>query len=305
MFDNFEHLRIDTGELEISCVVAGVGAPILLLHGFPQTMAIWATIAPALVKLGYQVICADLRGYGASDKPCASVEYKNYSFRCMAADQIKLMQALGHKHFHVIGHDRGARAAYRLALDNPEMISSLTIMDIVPTDVLLKDIRKDVAQSYWHWYFLAQPAPFPEQIILKDPDYFFQACLFGWGGASEADFNPEQLAAYRESWRNPKTVSGFCNDYRATLAIDFDHDIADQGRKVSTPTLVMYGENSVMARLYDIPSVWSERCSDLKSAAVPGGHFFPDSSPAAVVERLHEFLKTKIKYRQPLKTCQT
>lgn len=290
MFENFQHHRIDIGDLKIACAVAGQGNPVLLLHGFPQTMAIWAQIAPALVRLGYQVVCADLRGYGESDKPTAMNDLTNYSFRSMAADLVALMHTLGHDRFHLVGHDRGARTAYRLALDHPDAVASLTLMDIVPTAVLLTDLRKEVAQSYWHWFFLAQPAPFPEQMIQKDPDYFFQTCLFGWGAASEEQFDSEQLAAYRASWREPATIGGFCNDYRATLAVDLKHDLDDQIRKISVPTLILYGADGVMAKLYDIPATWSERCLKLVSAAIPGGHFFPDSAPKPVVEQLRMFL---------------
>lgn len=290
MFENFQHHRIDIGGMTIACAIAGQGPPILLLHGFPQTMAIWAQIAPGLIGLGYQVVCADLRGYGESDKPTATDDLSNYSFRAMAEDQVTLMQALGHKRFHLIGHDRGARTAYRLALDHPSVVASLTLMDIVPTAVLLTDLRKEVAQSYWHWFFLAQPAPFPEQMIQKDPDYFFQTCLFGWGASSENDFAPEQLAAYRESWSVPATIGGFCNDYRATLTVDLGHDLADKARKVGAPTLILYGADGVMAQLYDIPATWSPRCSKLESAAIPGGHFFPDSAPKAVLKELRTFL---------------
>lgn len=290
MLKNFQNHRIDIGGLKIACAVAGHGHPLLLLHGFPQTMAIWAQIAPALVKLGYQVVCADLRGYGESDKPDATSDLTNYSFRSMAEDQVALMRALGHEQFHLVGHDRGARTAYRLALDYPNAVVSLTLMDIVPTAVLLTDLRKEVAQSYWHWFFLAQPAPFPEHMIQKDPDYFFHTCLFGWGAASEDDFDLEQLAAYRKSWREPATIAGFCNDYRATLTVDLSHDLADHQKIIGAPTLVLYGADGAMAKLYDIPAEWAKRCSNLKSSAIPGGHFFPDSAPTIVVQKLSAFL---------------
>ncbi|GID06868.1 hypothetical protein TMM008_40700 [Pseudomonas sp. 008] len=212
----------------------------------------------------------------------------------MAKDQIALMRALGHEQFHLVGHDRGARTAYRLALDYPNAVVSLTLMDIVPTAVLLTDLRKEVAQSYWHWFFLAQPAPFPEQMIHKDPDYFFQTCLFGWGAASEDDFDPEQLSAYRTSWRKPETIAAFCNDYRATLTVDLKHDLVDQERKISAPTLILYGADGAMAKLYDITAEWAERCFKMESVAIPGGHFFPDSAPSTVVEKLSSFLENCI-----------
>lgn len=290
MFEHFRHHRIKANGCEIACVVAGEGDPVLLLHGFPQSMALWATIAPALVARGHQVICADLRGYGASEKPPAASDLSNYSFRTMAQDQLDLMKQLGHRRFHVAGHDRGARTAYRLALDHPDVVTSLTLMDIVPTDVLLTDLRKDVAQSYWHWFFLAQPAPFPERVIAADPDFFFENCLFGWGAAGPSDFDPRLLAAYRASWRDASAIAGYCNDYRAALTVDLANDLADSGRKVTAPVLVMYGAQGVMARLYDIPATWVNRCETMTSIALPGGHFFPDSAPLDVIETLGSFL---------------
>ncbi|KPX23585.1 Haloacetate dehalogenase H-1 [Pseudomonas amygdali pv. dendropanacis] len=290
MFEHFKAQRINVGDLEIACVAAGQGEPVLMLHGFPQTRAIWARIAPALVTRGYRVVCADLRGYGASGKPAADPTLSNYSFRTMANDQLSLMRALGHERFHVVGHDRGARTACRLALDHPYAVASVTLMDIVPTDVLLTDLRKEVAQSYWHWFFLAQPAPFPERVIAGDPDFFFENCLFGWGAAGVEDFDAQQLAAYRASWREDATIAGYCNDYRAALAVDFTDDLADLGRKITAPALVLYGASGVMARLYDIPATWADRCEALTSAAIPGGHFFPDSAPGKVIEELAAFL---------------
>ncbi|TCV95270.1 alpha/beta hydrolase [Biostraticola tofi] len=290
MFEDFTAHRINTGSLNIACVTSGTGEPVLLLHGFPQTMAIWARIAPALVARGYCVVCADLRGYGASDKPPAETGLMNYGFRAMARDQVMLMQALGHSHFHVIGHDRGARTAHRMALDYPDTVKSVTLMDIVPTVVMLKDLRHEVAKNYWHWFFLSQPAPFPERVIQTDADFFFENCLFGWGAAGPEDFDPIQLEAYRAAWRDPETISGFCNDYRATLTVDLVDDLADEGRLIEAPVLVLYGDSGVMARLYDLPATWNARCSRLTSSPISGGHFFPDSQPDEVIEHVTRFL---------------
>ncbi|MBN3785610.1 alpha/beta hydrolase [Burkholderia sp. Ac-20353] len=290
MFEGFQPYRIAVDDVSIACVAAGDGEPVLMLHGFPQTMAIWAKIAPMLITRGYRVVCADLRGYGASDKPPARPDLLNYGFRAMASDQVRLMRALGHERFHLIGHDRGARTAHRLALDYPRVVASVTLMDIVPTSVLLTDLRKEVAQSYWHWFFLSQPAPFPERIIQSDPDFFFETCLFGWGAADPKDFDAEQLAAYRNSWRDAATIAGYCNDYRAALAVDLQDDLADQRQVISAPALVLYGASGVMAKLYDLPAAWADRCASLKTAAIPGGHFFPDSAPVNVLEQLTAFL---------------
>jgi len=290
MFEDFESGRIAVHGVEIAYVAAGAGEPVLLLHGFPQTKALWARIAPDLVARGYRVICADLRGYGASDKPPAQPDLANYSFRAMAADQAGLMRALGHERFHLVGHDRGARVAHRLALDHPAAVASVTLMDIVPTAVLLGDLRKEVAQSYWHWFFLAQAAPFPERMIAANPDLFYETCLFGWGAAGQQDFDADQLAAYRASWHDPEAIAGGCNDYRATLAVDLGHDLADQGKRLSAPALILYGASGVMAKLYDLPASWVDRCTTMEARAIKGGHFFPDSAPGEVADQVAAFL---------------
>ncbi len=265
---------------------AGDGPPMLLLHGFPQTRAMWRGVAPALAAR-FTVIAADLRGYGASSKPEGVAAY---TFRQMAADQRRLMQALGFEAFHLVGHDRGARTAHRLALDAPGAVQSLTLMDIVPTHHLLAHLGKEVAAAYYHWFFLAQPAPFPETLIGHDPDHFFETCLTGWGGATLEDFDPEALYAYRQSWRWPDTIAAMCNDYRAALAQDFDHDAADLGRRVGCPALVLYGVDGAMARHYDVPATWADRLDDMRARSMPGGHFFVDLHPEETAEALLDFL---------------
>lgn len=289
MFNDFEKHLISVNGCEIACVTAGQGEPLLMLHGFPQNMALWAKIAPILVARGYKVVCTDLRGYGASRKHGSDSASDDYSFRALAGDQLELMRTLGHHYFHVVGHDRGARTAYRMALDHPEAIASLTLMDIVPTDVLLNDLRKEVAESYWHWFFLAQPSPFPERIIEADPDFFFENCLFGWGAAGIEEFDAEQLAAYRASWHQPSVIAAYCSDYRTTLSVDFTDDVTGE-LKTSVPTLVLYGASGSMAKLYDIPAVWAARCSNFWAEPIRGGHFFPDSSPLEVTENIKDFL---------------
>ncbi len=290
MFEGFERGRTAVEGAEIAWVAAGQGAPVLLLHGFPQCMALWAQVAPALVAAGYRVIAADLRGYGASSKPPASPDFASHSFRAMAGDMCQLMTALGHPRFHLVGHDRGGRTAHRLALDAPDRLGSVTIMDIVPTHALLTNWRWPVARAYWHWSFLAQPAPFPESVIAADPDRFYQTCLAGWGAAGLADFPPEQLAAYRAAWRDPEVIAGMCNDYRAAPAADLADDSADATVRLAMPALIMWGEAGVMARLYDMAAIWADRCTRIETAAMPGGHFFVDSAPQAVAGRLIDFL---------------
>jgi haloacetate dehalogenase len=251
----------------------------------------WARVAPKLAR-DHTVVCADLRGYGDSSKPRCLPDKSNYSFRTMAQDQLKLMHALGFDRFHVIGHDRGGRTGHRLALDHPEAVVSLTVMDIVPTYAMFMDTNQKVAGSYWHWYFLSQPDPFPERLIGNDPDFFYETCLVGWGATKITDFDQEMLADYRRSWRDPAMIHGSCSDYRAAASIDLEHDAADIERRVQCPTLVFYGSQGQMAQLFDIPEEWRKRFSNPKAATLPGGHFFVDQYPSEVARTLSDFLDT-------------
>jgi haloacetate dehalogenase len=289
MYEGFERRTIEVGDVRIACVTAGRGPPVLLLHGYPQNLAMWARVAPALAAR-YTVVCADLRGYGDSSKPKCSKDRSNYSFRSFAADQLGVMRELGFERFHVVGHDRGGRTGHRLALDHPDAVRSLTVMDIVPTYAMLMDTNRHVAGAYWHWYFLAQPEPFPERLIGADPDFFYETSLVGWGATKIDDFDPEQLAEYRRAWRTPEMIHGSCSDYRAAASIDLEHDHADLHRKVGCPTLVFYGASGVMARLFDIPGEWRKRCAQVSEASLPGGHFFVDQWPDETAKVLLEFL---------------
>lgn len=270
----------------IAYEVAGNGPPLLLLHGFPQTRAMWRPIVPALSQ-DFTVVTADLRGYGASSKPATPPEM---SFRLMARDMVSLMDSLGHARFHVAGHDRGARAAHRMALDHPDAVSSLTVMDIVPTEHLLTHMTTDIAKAYYHWLFLAQPEPFPETMIGPDPDAFFERCLLGFGKASLDDFDADLLTEYRTAWRDPDCIRAMCHDYRAAIEVDWHHDTQDLARKVACPALVLYGKDGAMAQLLDVPATWVDRLSDMRHTAIEGGHFFPDQSPIATHNALRQFL---------------
>ena len=286
MITGFEDHSLHVNGQDIAFSLAGEGPPVLLLHGFPQTRALWAQVAPLLAQR-YSVVAADLRGYGDSSKPDGVAAM---SFRNMGADQLALMQALGHETFHLIGHDRGGRTAHRLALDAPEAVASLTVMDIVPTHLLLSDLSKEVARAYYHWFFLSQPAPVPETLISADVDAFFHSCLTGWGGAGLADFAPEQLDAYRRAWRDPACIHTMFNDYRAAIDVDFALDNADLSQKVTCPALVAYGADGAMAQHYDMAAAWSPRLANMQTTTVPGGHFFVDQSPEATAAALLTFL---------------
>ena len=270
----------------IHYATAGAGPALLLLHGFPQTHAMWHAVAPALAE-HFTVVAPDLRGYGNSSKPLGT---QNYTFREMAADQTALMQHLGHDRFHLVGHDRGGRTAHRLALDWPHVVETLTVMDIVPTHLLLQDLSRDVAKAYYHWFFLAQPAPLPEKMIAADPDSYYQSSLLGWGAARLSDFDPAALDAYRAAWRDPDTIRGMCEDYRAALDLDFALDAVDLDTRVTCPSMVMWGADGAMARTYDVAATWAERLEDMRGTSVAGGHFFVDENPRETLAALLDFL---------------
>ncbi len=278
----------DVNGQQIAFACGGAGPPVLLLHGFPQTHVMWHAVAP-LLAAHFTVIAPDLRGYGASSKPHGT---ENYTFREMAKDQTALMKHLGFETFDLVGHDRGARVAHRLALDAPEAVQTLCLMDIVPTHLLLNDLTRRVAQAYYHWFFLAQPAPFPETMIAHDPDAYYQSCLLGWGAAQLCDFAPAALAAYQTAWRDPDTIRGMCEDYRAALAYDFDHDTVDLHRRITCPALVMWGADGAMGQVYDVPGTWADRLTDITPVPVTGGHFFVDQHPDETATSLLSFLRT-------------
>ena len=288
MFDGFQRGKTAIGEIEINHVIGGSGPPVLLLHGYPQNLAMWAKVAPILAK-HFTVVCADLRGYGDSSKPKCAPDRSNYAFRAMAGDQAGLMRALGFEPFQVVGHDRGGRTAHRMVLDHPKAVQTLTVMDIVPTYKMFMETNRHLAGAYWHWYFLSQPEPFPETLIAADPDFFFEGALSF--GKSKAGFDPEQLVEYRRCWRDPAMIHGSCSDYRAAASIDLEHDGADITRKVECPTLVLWGNDGVMAKYFDIAATWRERCADVRGQGLPGGHFFIDTAPEQTAQVLLDFLR--------------
>lgn len=289
MFDGFRRETVTIEGVDIAYAMGGSGPPVLMLHGFPQNLSMWARVAPVLAH-HHTVVCADLRGYGNSGKPRCLPDRSNYAFRTLAADQVSLMNHLGYQRFHVVGHDRGGRTGHRMALDQPDKVLTLTVMDIVPTYAMFMQTNSKVAGAYWHWYFLSQPEPFPERLIGHDPDYFFETCLVGWGATTLADFDAEMLEEYRRAWRDPAMIHGACSDYRAAASVDLRHDTADLDRKVLNPTLVFYGANGAMAQLFDIPNEWRKRCANVTAASLPGGHFFVDQFPEETARTLLAFL---------------
>lgn len=291
MFEGFRQGSfVGPDGIEIAYVMGGCGSPLLLLHGYPQTKEMWARVAPQLAK-DHTVICADLRGYGASAKPRSLPDQSNYSFRAMATDQLWLMQSLGFERFHVAGHDRGGRTAYRMALDYPDAVATLAVLDIIPTDVMFERMNNDIARAYWHWHLLAQPEPLPERIIGADPDTFYQICLTGWGSTALDAFDPDQLQAYRSAWRNPEMIHASCADYRAAREVDWPIDAADAGGLIKVPTLVLFGSLGTIAKHFDIVAEWRQRCEVIVAMNIAGGHFFVDEFPDETALRLRAFLK--------------
>jgi haloacetate dehalogenase len=289
MFEGFRRGQAPLTDVTINYLVRGSGPPVLLLHGYPQNVSMWGRVAPILSQR-FTVVCADLRGYGDSSKPSALPDSSNYSFRVMAADQVALMKSLGYERFHAVGHDRGGRVAHRMALDHPEAVASLAVLDIVPTHAMFMETDRHRSLAYWHWYFLAQPSPFPERLIGADPDFFYETCLVGWGATRLEDFDQEMLADYRRCWRDPQMIHASCADYRAGATIDLDDDTADLDAKVTCPTLAVWGSRGLMHRLWDIEAKWRARCTDVRAASLPGGHFFIEQFPRETADQLETFL---------------
>lgn len=290
MFEGFEERRVDVAaDVRIHCVVGGSGPPALLLHGYPQSLALWSGVAPILAE-HFTVVCADLRGYGDSTKPKGAPDSSNYSFRVMAGDQVTMMHRLGFDRFHLVGHDRGGRTGHRMALDRPDVVQSLTVMDIAPTYTMFMETNRHVAGAYWHWYFLSRPAPFPERMIGADPDYFFETCFETWGKMPVADLDAAVLEQYRRCWRDPAMIHGSCCDYRAAAGVDLEHDSADVGRTVDCPTLALWGSEGFMHQCFDMAALWGERCSDVRTETLPGAHFFVDQFPKETAAILLDFL---------------
>lgn len=287
----FRRRRLKVNGVTINAVTAGTGEPLLLLHGYPQTHAMWHAVAPALAER-YSVVCADLRGYGDSSKPPAGADHAAYSKRVMAQDMVELMHALGAERFHVAGHDRGARVAHRLAADQPQRVASLTVIDIAPTLAMYEGTTMDFARAYYHWFLFIQPAPIPETMVAAAGlDAIFQRHVLG----GESLFDPRALAEYRRCF-TPAMIHASCEDYRAAAGIDLEHDRADRaaGRRLSMPVQVLWGAHGVVGRLFDPLALWREVADDVSGRALDCRHFVAEERPAETLAALRAFLE-----RQP------
>ena len=280
-FDGFACERIDVGDAVLRVRHGGSGPPVALLHGHPRTHATWHAVAPRLAA-SHTVVCPDLRGYGQSSKPPTTPDHAPYSKRAMASDVVALMRALGHDRFAVVGHDRGTYVALRLALDHPRAATHLVAMDGVPIAEALDRCDARFAEAWFHWFFLAQPAPRPEEVICRDPDWWYRSA------GKRAQMGEEAYADFLAAIRDPETVHAMVEDYRAGLGIDRAHDEADRraGRRVACPTLVVWALGDDMEDLYGDPLAIWERWVDgpLSGAAVDCGHHIAEEAPARLAE---------------------
>ncbi len=288
LFPGFEQRRLDVDGVELNCRVGGQGPALLLLHGHPQTHVMWHRVAPRLAER-FTLVVADLRGYGDSAKPDAGTEA--YSKRTLARDNVELMRLLGHQRFAVLAHDRGARVAHRLALDHPESVERLMLLDIAPTLAMYRQTDEAFARAYWHWFFLIRPAPLPERLIEADPEGYLKGVM-GTRSAGLAPFPPEVLAEYLRCLSLPGTARGICEDYRASAGIDLAHDQADldAGRRLELPLRVLWGTEGTVGRCFDPLAEWRQVATQVSGRALPGGHYLAEEVPDLVLEEALAFL---------------
>lgn len=279
---------IDVGGIRIHTATAGQGPALLMLHGHPQTHLTWHKVAPELTRR-FTVVLTDLRGYGDSDKPGGGPDHVNYSKRAMAADQVAVMRVLGHDRFAVVAHDRGARVAHRMALDYPEAVEKLVLIDIAPTATMYARTDMEFARRYFWWFFLIQPEPLPERLIAADPDYFLDqhiAAQIKTPGASD----PRVMAEYRRCYADPATRHAICEDYRAAASIDLRHDAGDADRRIAAPLMALWGAQGTVGALYDVLETWREKAVDVCGHAIDCGHSPQEEAPGDLLQALDGFL---------------
>lgn len=286
MLDGFTTERIRAGEVLVNVCRGGQGPPLLLLHGYPQTHASWHRVAPALAQQ-FTVVCPDLRGYGDSDKPPGGADHAAYSKRTMALDQLRLMTALGFPRFAVGGHDRGARVALRLALDHPDAVSHLALLDIVPTQTIYETIDQRRATTVWRYFFLIQPHDLPERLIAGDRLGYLRWTLDEWC-ATPGALDARAVAEYERCF-DAATIHATCEDYRAGATIDLIHDRADASRRLDCPALALWSSTGI-GSAYDVPGIWRERAPRFAGTALDCGHFLAEEQPDRVTDLLRSFL---------------
>lgn len=289
MFAGFETHDVLHEGVRLRVRRAGSGTPLLLLHGHPQTHAMWHRVAPALAER-HSVVLMDLRGRGDSSRLPASADHAAYSKRAMAADALAVMRHFGHERFAVLAHDRGARVAHRLALDHAQAVTRLMLLDIAPTLSMYEGTTEDFARLYWHWFFLIQPAPMPERAIEADPAAWIREGM-GARFAGLGPFTAEALAEYERCLAIPGSAAAVCEDYRASATIDLEHDRADRaaGRRVTQPLRVLWGAQGVVERCFDAMALWRAAAENVSGRALPCGHYIAEELPAALLDETHSF----------------
>lgn len=292
MLEGFETLQCERGGVALAARRAGRGAPLLLLHGHPQTQCMWHRVAPVLAER-FSVVLMDLRGYGDSGRPPAGEGSGAYAKREMALDALHLMRSLGHERFQVLAHDRGARVAHRLALDHPDAVERMLLLDIAPTLPMYRQAGEAFARAYWHWFFLIQPPPLPEALIESDPARYVRAVM-GARHAGLAAFAPEALAEYERCAALPGTAGAICADYRASAGIDLQHDEADAaaGRRLRQPLRVLWGEHGAVGRNFDVPALWRAAAHDFSGRSLPCGHYIAEEAPALLLDEALSFFRS-------------
>ena len=284
---NAEEDFIKINNVKIYYRKIGQGPPLLLLHGYPQTHYMWHKVEPYFIK-NFTVISTDLRGYGDSDKPLGNSNHSNYSKRTMAKDQISVMQQLGYEKFYLVGHDRGARVAHRLALDFPKAIIKLVLLDIAPTNTMYAKTDQDFATAYYHWFFLIQPYPLPEQLILGAPEYFLSHCLNAWS-SDISQISKKAINEYLRCFCQKETIHGTCEDYRASATIDIVDDQDDSENKITSPLLVMWGNQGIIGKKYNVLEIWQSRANNVYTQSINCGHFLPEESPIQTYNAIFQF----------------
>jgi haloacetate dehalogenase len=294
LMPGFFRRDVQTSGARIRVATAGApnseGPPVLLLHGHPQNHLTWYKVAPRLVEAGYTVVAPDLRGYGDSSKPPGGEDHAGYSKRAMAADQVEVMRGLGFQRFAVIGHDRGGRVAHRMALDHPDHVERLAVLDIAPTATMYERTNREFATRYFWWFFLIQPFDLPERMIGSDPEYFLRRHIGGQMKSRDAA-NEALFQEYLRCYRDPATIHAICEDYRAAASIDLEHDAADAGRKVEAPLLALWGAKGVVGSLYDVLETWREKAVNVSGRALDCGHTLQEELPDETTAELLNFLR--------------
>jgi haloacetate dehalogenase len=293
-FAGFEAREVPTSRGTVHAMVGGSGPPLLLLHGYPQSHLMWHATAPLLAE-AHTVVAADLAGYGASFRPAPAADHVPHGKRALAHDQVEVMAALGFDRFAVAGHDRGGRVAYRMALDHPDRVERLAVLDIVPTGEVWRRADRDFARGYWHWAFLALPAPLPERLIAGDPQAFWDLHVRdGMGLGREPGRYPDEIiAAYRSALDDPGGLEGMCEDYRAGATVDpaLDDADADAGRRIACPVLVLWAGRGGLPRFYpDVLDVWRPWAPDVRGRAIDASHFLAEDRPEETAAELLGFL---------------